>query len=301
MKRPRQSGASLHSAGLVASVVALAFAAACSSKSDSPTTPSPTPGTNTPVFYTAVGASDAAGVGSSAACVPFTPCPNGMGYVPVIVRKLEAQGITVTLSNLGIPAAVIGPDFETLGQQYGRLIPGNFIEQEAPFVPQNTTVVSIFAGGNDTTTVVTAIGGGAGGSDPSAFIEQQITAFGKDYAALLSAIRGRAPGARIVVGNLPNLGAAPFAAGYPADRRLALQRVSVGFSTRVINPLTGQGIAVVDLLCDSRFASTSVFSSDGFHPNDTGYAIMADAFLAAMQTSNYPAPSSSCPQMTLIR
>ena len=41
----------------------------------------------------------------------LTDCPNGMGYVPVTVRPLKAQGFTVTNLNLGIPTTVIGRDF----------------------------------------------------------------------------------------------------------------------------------------------------------------------------------------------
>ena len=47
------------------------------------------------------------GVGSSAVCLPFTECPDGMGYVPVTVRTLKIRTFTVKLLNLGIPTAVI--------------------------------------------------------------------------------------------------------------------------------------------------------------------------------------------------
>ena len=40
-----------------------------------------------------------------------------MGYVPVTVRALKAQGFTVTNLNLGIPTTVIGRDFASLGRQ----------------------------------------------------------------------------------------------------------------------------------------------------------------------------------------
>ena len=33
-----------------------------------------------------------------------------------------------------MPTAVIGRDFQTLGQQFNRTIVGNFIDQEMPFV-----------------------------------------------------------------------------------------------------------------------------------------------------------------------
>jgi len=72
-----------------------AATAACSkfSNSDTPAAPSGPPAAGSSIVYTAVGASDAAGVGSSAVCVPFTDCPDGKGYVPTAVRTLKAQGL----------------------------------------------------------------------------------------------------------------------------------------------------------------------------------------------------------------
>ena len=284
----------------VATLAAALAGCGGNSESNNPAAPSPPPTAGSAVYYTAIGASDAAGVGSSAPCVPFTACPGGMGYVPVIVRQLEGRGSTVTLSNLGIPAAVISPHFQALGRQYGREIPGNFIQQEVPFVPRNSTMVTIFAGGNDTNTVSAAIGGGAGNGDPVAYADQQIKAFGDDFATMLKGIRERAPSARIVVANLPNFAGIPMTAGYTLERKQLLQKVSVGFSTQVINPLTSQGIAVVDLLCDGRFSGGAYFSSDGFHPNDAGYAAMADAFMQAITSGSHPAPQSSCAAMTIV-
>src|SRR4051794_26220526 len=107
----------------------------------SPTQPDGPPAAGSAIVYTAVGASDANGVGSSAVCALFdTQCANGMGYVPVATRQLRAQGFTVTLLNLGIPTAVIGRDFQTLGQQY-HPVAGNFIDQEMNFILPNSTLV----------------------------------------------------------------------------------------------------------------------------------------------------------------
>ena len=96
-----------------------AATAACSkfSNSDTPAAPSGPPAAGSSIVYTAVGASDAAGVGSSAVCVPFTDCPGGMGYVPVTVRALQGRSYTVRLLNLGIPTAVVGRDLQSLGAQ----------------------------------------------------------------------------------------------------------------------------------------------------------------------------------------
>src|SRR5262245_37883241 len=60
---------------IAALLASFASAVACS-KSEDPTSPSPSPGEG-PIFYTAIGASDGIGFGSSAPCIPFTDCPDG--------------------------------------------------------------------------------------------------------------------------------------------------------------------------------------------------------------------------------
>jgi lysophospholipase L1-like esterase len=262
--------------------------------------PSGPPAAGSAINYTAIGASDATGHGASVECIPFTDCPNGTGYVPVTARQLRSQGFTVNLLNLGIPTAVIGRDFQTLGQQYNRTIAGNFIDQEMPFVQQNATVVTIFAGGNDVNTITAALGGGAGGGDQAGFVDAQVRAFGSDYATLLNGIRGRAASARIIVLNLPNLGALPYLAGASAQQRQAAQRASVGITTTVINPLTSQNVTVIDLMCDARAYQSGNYSSDGFHPNDAGYAFIAGEVVRAITSSTYPAPRASCGQMSAV-
>jgi lysophospholipase L1-like esterase len=251
-----------------------------------------------------VGASDALGVGSTALCLPYDPCPNGRGYAPVAVRDLRTRGFTVNFHNVGIPTAVISRRVQDLGAQHGRTIAGNFIETEAEFVSTpfgNTgaTLVSIFAGANDVNTITSALGNGAGGTDQIGYINSQIAAFGTDYATLLSIIRGRAPAARLVILNLPNLAGMPFLAGATAPHKSAAQMLSVGMSKNVINPLRAEGVLIVDLMCDARSYQGSTYSSDGFHPSDTGYAWIAAEIVAAATTS-YRAPLANCPQMTLV-
>lgn len=274
------------------------LAAGCS-KNSNPASPSP-PAPGAPVYYTAVGASDAIGYGSTSPCIPFTDCPNGAGYVQIIARQLREQGSTVTLVNLGIPGAVIGPGVQALAAQYGRSVPSNFIDGEAPFVPRNSTLVTIFAGGNDVNTIGATIRSGAGAGDPWSFIDQQVKAFGTEYATLIARIKERAPSARIVVANLPNFAAIPMTSGFTLEERQMMQKISVGISTQVINPLAGQGIPVVDLLCSGQFANPAIFSSDGFHPNDNGYAILASEMMNAIRASGVTAPASSCALMTVV-
>ncbi len=65
-----------------------------------------------------------------------------------------------------------------------------------------------------------------------------------------------------------------------------------------LNRLTAQDVRVVDLLCDPRSYQPGHYSSDGFHPNDAGYAFMADLVVAAFERG-VPAPQAGCPSMSL--
>jgi lysophospholipase L1-like esterase len=263
------------------------------------TGPSPLPEPNSTINYTAIGASDAVGYGSSVVCIPFAECSSGKGYVQEATRQLRSRGFTVNLTNLGIPTAVISRRLQNLGAQYGRDPLGNFIEQEAPFVTANTTLVTIFSGANDVNTIISALGGGAGGTDRVGYINNQIRAFGDDFTTLLNIIREKTPSARLIALNLPNMAAMPFLAGAALDRRQAAEMLSVGITRTVIDPRISEGLLIIDLMCDARAYQSSTYSSDGFHPNDTGYAWMAAEVVAAA-TSNYRAPSTSCSQMTLV-
>jgi lysophospholipase L1-like esterase len=254
---------------------------------------------DTAVVYAVVGASDAQGIGSSVPCLPFIDCPHGMGYPQIVTRQLKARGFAVTLANLGILTAVIGRDFEALGQQYNRTIAGNFIDQELPFVPKPSTLVTMFAGGNEVSTITAALGAGAGGTDPAGYIDRQVTAFANDYATLVSGIRDRAGGARLIALNPPNFAGTPSLAGASLGQRQAAQRASVGMAAAV-NALTSQSVTVIDLMCDSRSYLSSTYSSDGFHPSDAGYTFLANEIVTAATTSTYPLPRASCPQNTVV-
>ena len=220
--------------------------------------------------------------------------------MPTLARALRADGHDVTLTNMGIPGAVLGPTIQQIGNQYGLGIEANLLEQEAPFVPRTTTLVTIFAGGNDANTIGTAIDrGAASGTTPEAYIDQQIQTFAADFASVVAQARTRAGNPRIVVLNLPNFAGLPFMAGRSAEQKRWIERLSVGFSTRGANALAAQAVLVVDLLCDARAYDRSIYSSDGFHPNDAGYAFLAAQAHSATVAGNWPAPSGNCAQMRL--
>jgi lysophospholipase L1-like esterase len=266
-----------------------------------PASPSGAPPSGSTIAYAAIGASDVTGIGSSVPCFSlFLDCLDGMGYVFVAARQLRSQGYLVNVTNLGVPAAVISRGFQALGRQYGRDIPANFLDQQAPFVPSHATLVTIFAGPNEANTITSALGGGAGGSDPAAFIDAQVRSFRDDYAALLAEVRRRAAGARIIVLNVPNLAAMPYLASAPLLQRQAAQRIATGMTTTVINPLVSQGVRVIDLMCDPRLYQSTTYSGDGFHPSDAGYAVLAGEVVQAVVGGSYPAPQSNCPYMSLV-
>jgi lysophospholipase L1-like esterase len=278
-------------------IAALIVAAACGEGSSSPTAPSGPPPLGSNVTYSAVGASDVIGYGSSTPCFIFEDC-NGTGYVWVAARQLRSQGYTVTVQSLGIPSAVISRTFQDLGAQVGRTIGGNLIDQEMPFVKRESDMVTLFIGANDVNTVIAALGRGLGGANQTAYIDEKVATFANDFTTLITGIRARAPQARIIVLNLPNLAGLPYLATAPLSQKQATQRASVRMTTMAINTL--QGVTVIDLMCDPRLYSASSYSSDGFHPNDTGYALLGAEVVKALTNTSYPAPKGSCPQMTLF-
>jgi lysophospholipase L1-like esterase len=276
--------------------------AGCGSKRDSPTGPSPLPQPNSTINYSALGASDTIGVGSSVLCFPFVDCPDGRGYVQVATRELRARGFIVNLTNLGFPAIVLSRRLQDLGARYGRTIPGNLLEQQAPFVKPTDTLITVFTGANDVDTIIAAVGSGAGGSNEAAqtaYLNGQIQAFSDEFGTMVRMIRERAPSARLVVLNLPNMAGMPRLARSSVLQRRAAQILSVGINGSAINPVASQGGLVLDLMCDARSYQAATYSSDGFHPSDTGYAWIAAEVVAAA-TTTYRPPASSCSHMTIV-
>jgi lysophospholipase L1-like esterase len=279
-------------------LVSLAImAGACKRDEDGPTGPTP-PG-NT-VAYAAVGASDGIGFGSSVPCLPFDPdCPAGTGYVYLLKRRLASDGRTVTLNNRSVPGAVLSETFLTLGRDIGRDDRITFMDQIVPFIPGDSTVITIFAGGNDANVIGQNIRAGRGGGDIRGFIDTQVRQWGSDFEELIRRLRARAPNARIVAINLPNLGAAPYVANLSTQERSIVQAIAVGLSDRV-NAQSSSGVLVADLMCDPRVYEAASFSSDGFHPNDRGYAVMAELAYPAVANGTAATPSSTCAQRRLL-
>ena len=265
-------------------------------KTGGPTEPSPT----SEVLYGVIGASDAVGFGSSAPCLPFEDC-NGNGYAQLVKRRFQSDGATVQVANRGLPGAVLSPAMRELGREIGRNdIEWTITEQGAPFIPTTptgATHVSIFVGGNDTNLIAQAIRAGRAGTNIAGFIDQYVNQFGADLNQMVMQLRGRLPNARLVAMNLPNLAMAPYVNALSVSEKSILQRIAVGITDR-INALTGQNVVVIDLMCEPRLYTAANFSSDGFHPSDAGYALMADVLYPALRNGSAPGPSNTCSQRT---
>jgi lysophospholipase L1-like esterase len=272
---------------------------ACTKKPESPTGPTDP----NAVAYVAIGASDAVGVGSSVICGGTLDCPNGTSYVYLLKRRLEAAGKTVTLTNLGVPGAVMSPAIQALGRQLGDDLRANFIEQQVPFVPASATHITIFAGGNDANVIARAIRSGVVGSDTPndirAYVDRQVQQWGTDFEELIRRIRARAPNARLMAYNLPNLAALPYVAGNTLQERAIVQRIAVGIADR-INAMSAQNVLVVDLLCSPALYSSANLSGDGFHPSDQGYQLMAEMAYPALSLGTAAPPAQACAQRTLL-
>jgi len=266
----------------------------------------------TQVRYSAVGASDAVGVGAiqcATSGVPPMPqppsCPAGNGYVPDLAQLLGGPNIKVHLFDFGISGGVIGPDIQTdTVACFGA--PGNFITNELPLFNSANNLVTVFAGGNDTNAIAScAIGIALANGDPTPFINAEIGKFGADYAALVQGIKNTSPpGVTIVVANLPNFALIPRGLALPPSVQALVGGISVTLDQAIINPSAGTTVsAVVDLLCNPTSYDPSNFSPDGFHPNAAGYANLAaqyDAQVLAVQAGNPTLPAASCPPITAL-
>lgn len=255
----------------------------------SPTAP-PTP--EGAVRYTALGASDAIGYGGSQSCLPFSACPDGTGYVQIVARRLKAANPDFDASNLGIPGAVISRRLMDLGNAVIGDIYGNFIDSQMPFVPRDSTIITLFAGGNDVNTVGAALRAGRHNGEINGYIDAQIASFTTEFRDLIAGIRARGTGSKLYVLNLPNMARLPYANGYNSTEREYLRRLSVGFSA-AMNATRAADVHIIDLMCHAPAYNAGIYSSDGFHPNDSGYVMLADLVSAAIANAP-PAPSSTC-------
>jgi lysophospholipase L1-like esterase len=206
------------------------------------------------VRYTALGASDAVGVGSSA----YPTQPNG-GYVFRISDWLQARYSPWTLHNLGV-SGYTAPDIRD--------------HTLAPAIADAPDMVTLWVGGDDIKDSVLQ----------NESTEALKTRFEAAYTTIISRLRTET-NATVVTANLPDLSRIPAAAWFP-DSYKALATADTNALNEVIARVAAQyGVPVVDLFSLAASYDPANFSSDGFHPNDAGYAAMAEQFEAALKVN----------------
>jgi len=122
-------------------------------------------------------------------------------------------------------------------------------------------------------------------NDMNATIEP--ASFANDLGAIVDALVA-GTGAKIFVGNVPDLRPVP---AYKDADKVALFRLISAYNAAIaaIAAKYPGRVVAVDLFTGSAdLVSTITVSSDGFHPSDAGYQLIADRFAAAMRSSGIP-------------
>ena len=166
--------------------------------------------------------------------------PGTNGYVYLIRDRLQDRGLDTTLVNTGINGAEID---ELLDPQLPRVLDAG------------PRIVTVWAGANDM----------IGGADPDEF------AAGLDE--LLSSLRANTS-ARIYVGDLVDFTVAPIFNLFPRPT-VTLERLAA-FNVRIQQVVADNACTLVPL--SEGMLTRDMFFIDGFHPNNKGYEMLADAF-----------------------
>jgi len=276
--------------------------------------------------YTAFGASDAVGVGASVMCDPAglvanPACPGGTGYVPDIANILGAAPNQMTLNDLGISGAVVGPDVKGLllsCPAFAASLGGNalhdFDSDELPLYPVGENLVTIFAGGNDVRDLFIANGVLGCGINTATYFN----AFAFDLQTLVQTAHALNPFAHIYIADLPNFGLIPLGvciganpASPPAfcgannpPQGLPIAQAGLGIISELFDleifQVFAANLPMADLLCNAQSYVPTNFTPDGFHPDDAGYAALAASYVNIIKAVPPPAPSFTCAQATFF-
>lgn len=172
--------------------------------------------------------------------VGATPPTNG--YVYLIKDGIENTGLSTNLLNYGIPSAEIGAIRD--------------VELKLLDLGHKPDLVTLFTGSND-------IIAGASASD-----------FERDLDSILNHLR-KIDGVKIFIANLPDITQFPRFKKDPSNK-VTLARVQA-FNQIISQKAALYNAQVIDLY--SETSDDNLISSDGLHPNDSGYKRIADLFL----------------------
>lgn len=209
-----------------------------------PTQPTATPAPPA-VRYVALGASDAVGVGASD--------PNHTAYIPILISRLPAGASAL---NLGIS---------------GETLHGALTSELPQAITAKPTLVTVWLVGNDFKNCV------------------PLAKYTTDLNTLLTQLQTKTH-AKVFVANAPDFSALPAIqaaaaagsfCGVPATRS-AIRALTVQWNKAIAASVAAHHDTLINLYSGDIAVHPADISSDGFHPSDTGYLALADAFWSAI-------------------
>lgn len=234
-----------------------------------------TPATPPPAgLYVAMGDSITEGVGITKNCRAFPThpvdiaafCPEGQSYAILTALALRKAGMAGHFMNLGIGGAHVE----------------RVIADELPYLPAETTLVTLYIGTNDSRTV----------KSPQHTIAEVTAQYEQHYDQLLAMIHERAPKARIALINFPNEKYLASTYNFPADVLPRFDATSQ-LLAKFIDAHYPK-YPVVDTICNPSSYDVALLYKGGVHPNEAGAAILADAVVKVLLAKTPPAPPAKC-------
>ena len=206
---------------------------------------------------------------------PTTPAPGAAGVVRyVAIGASDSVGVGATDPTSGSwPARVAatlppGSAYVNLGVSGSVAIQAK--DQQLPgAIAQRPTVVSIWLAVNDMNATI------------------QPDSYRDALGAIVDGLVTRTD-AKIFIGNVPDVRSVPAYAN--ADKNLLLAQITAYNAAigTVIAKYPGRAFAVDLFSGSAALVSTITVSSDGFHPSDDGYKLIAERFAAVMRANGVP-------------
>ncbi|WP_162005002.1 SGNH/GDSL hydrolase family protein [Dictyobacter vulcani] len=109
-----------------------------------------------------------------------------------------------------------------------------------------------------------------------------LASYQKDLASVLQRLQAANPQARIFVANVPDLTVLPR---FAHSDKQALRSTIFAYNSVIATVVAGQHVILVDLYQTWQTLSEhpEYISADGFHPNASGYAVLAEIFYDTLQ------------------
>ena len=235
---------------LVAALMLVLAACGGGSGETTPTAAAPSPTVKPSMVYVALGASDAVGVGATD--------PNRTAYIPLLISRLPPHAQAL---NLGVNGY-------TVHQALANELP--------PALAAEPTLVTVWLVGNDFRQCT------------------PLTSYQRDLDSLLGQLETRTR-AQVFVANAPDMSLLPAirdgsAACLRGQRPAQIRALAEQWNTAIAAVVAKHHDALVDLFHSDLAAHPEYISTDGFHPSDAGYRILADIFWRQI-TAQHAIPS----------